>query len=38
MSDSTKSTSGGTSEEDRKIIAVAGNAADRSSGRFGASV
>jgi ATP-binding cassette, subfamily B, multidrug efflux pump len=29
---------GGTSDEDRKIIAVAGNAANRSSGRFGASV
>jgi ATP-binding cassette, subfamily B, multidrug efflux pump len=38
MSNAGNGSSGGTSEEDRKIIAVAGNAANRSSGRFGASV
>ena len=38
MSNTTNGSTGGTSDEDRKIIAVAGNAANRSSGRFGASV
>ncbi len=38
MSKASDRPQGGTSEEDRKIIAVADNAANRSSGRFGASV